>query len=237
MLLTMMNYQHYNKAEFIKRFYFTEWFSKLRKDYKYLYADKIDIRIPYETIKTIRQRLSDSSIFLYSVCYYLEFLLEKNPSVIADVGCGENLIKKYLPNIIGFDQTPQADIQEWFDDAFVKNHTGEFECAFAVNSLHYIPLAEVKERINTFGKILKPGGRGFVTLNLQRLLDYTEPHEYYKLFDLTKRLTMDDYKQYLTKEIEGIDYQILAFDIVFDETNVDSIDDWFNGNIRIVFEV
>jgi hypothetical protein len=85
-------------------------------------------------------------------------------------------------------------------------------------------------------EIIKKGGRGFVTLNLKRLLEYTEPHEYYKLFDLTKKLTLEDYKNYLTKELTQIDYQILVLDLIFDNDTVD-IDDWFNGNIRIVFEV
>ena len=231
----MTEYQHYNKQHFIKQFYYSDWFKKLKEDYKYLYSDKIDIRVPYEDqAKTVRHRLNDSSIFLYSACYYLEFLIEKNPQVIADVGCGENLFKKYLPNIVGFDKTPWADVQEWFDDDFVLNHTDEFDCAFAINALHFISLVEVKNQINKFGKILKKGGRGFVTLNLKRLLENTEPHEYHKLFDLNKKLTLDDYRNYLTKELTSTDYKILVLDLVFDEV---LIDDWFNGNIRIVFEV
>ena len=231
----MSGYQHYSKQEFLKQFYYSDWFNKLREDYKYLFSDKMDIRVPYEDeYKSVRHRLNDSSIFLYSVCYYLEFLIEKNPQVIADVGCGENLFKKYVPAIVGFDKTPWADVQEWFDNEFVTTHTDEFDCAFAINALHFISLSDVKHRINKFGKIIKKGGRGFATLNLKRLLENTEPHEFYNLFDLTKRLTVDDYKNYLTKELTGIDYQVLVLDLVFEEG---SIDDWFNGNIRIVFEV
>ena len=233
----MMTYQHYNKHEFLKQFYYSDWFTQLRKDYTYLFSDKIDIRVPYAgNHNTVRNQIDTSSIFLFSVCYYLGFLIEKNPQVIADVGCGENIFKKYLPNIIGFDKSISADIQEWFDDDFVSKHTDEFDCAFAVNSLHYISLVDVRTRINNFGKIIKKGGRGFATLNLKRLLEYTEPHEYYKLFDLTKKLTLEDYKNYLTKELTQIDYQVLVLDLVFDNNTID-IDDWFNGNIRIVFEV
>jgi len=231
---TMMNYQNYNKNIFLKEFYNTDWFKQLKADYKHLYSDKIDIRVPYESIKTVRQRLNDSSIFLYSVCYYLEFLLEKNPTVIADIGCGENLIKRYLPNVVGFDKTAEADVQEWFDDEFILKHSNEFDCAFAVNSLHYTSLKNVKARVNDFGKIIKKDGRGFITLNLQRLLENTEPHEYHELFDLSSRLTLKDYEEFLVQELTAIDYQILAFDILLNDEN---IDDWFNGNIRLVFKV
>ena len=135
----MMTYQHYNKHEFLKQFYYSDWFTQLRKDYTYLFSDKIDICVPYAgNHNTVRHQIDTSSIFLFSVCYYLGFLIEKNPQVIADVGCGENIFKKYLPNIIGFDQSSAADVQEWFDDEFVSKHTDEFECAFAINSLHYI---------------------------------------------------------------------------------------------------
>ena len=35
--------------------------------------------------------------------YYVNYLLEKNPKLIVDIGCGENFFKNYLDYITGVD--------------------------------------------------------------------------------------------------------------------------------------
>jgi hypothetical protein len=209
-----MNYQHYNKEEFLKEFSQTKIFKKLSGEYQHLYSDISDVN--GNIIRpSHRVELEESSTFLYSIFYYIKFLTEINPTVIADVGCGRNFLKKYIDNVIGFDQTPEADVFSLFDDEFIDNNFQKFDAAIAINSIHFISLKEFANRINSFGKIIKPGGRGFVTCNLIRMMERTEPHEYAELFDLSDRLTTNDYFEHIKKEIKKINYKVIVKDIPF----------------------
>lgn len=229
----MTTYQHFNKDVFLEKFSKTEIFSKLTSEYSNVWADKEDIGQDLEVPDwTPRVLLNEHSIFLYSIFYYLDFLLEKNPTVIADVGCGINYIKKYIPNVVGYDVHTSADHYEIFDYSFVHKHLGEFDAAFAINSIHFRSLYNFSETINDFGKLIKPGGRGFITANLMMLIKHTLPHEWPLMFDLSNPLSPEDYSKYVIAEIEKTDYKIIALDISIDDT----LDDMYNGNIRLVFE-
>lgn len=224
-----MHYQHYSKDHFFNQFSKTEIYKKLSKKYKYLRSDDRDILEiipefdPWFDQPLHRTELEKNSIFLYSTFYYLDFLLETKPDVIADIGCGANLFKDYIPNIIGIDQTINADIKEYFNSKFVSLNLSKFDAAFAINSLHYISLTEFSNRINEFGKIIKPGGRGFMAFNLKRLLENTEPHEYAQLFDLTKKLSAADYKRFIFDAIKNVKYKILVFDVTFNDIYKDEL--------------
>ncbi len=228
--LIMTNYQHYNKEKFLESFSQSDIFNKLSKKYKYLFSEYSEIdeelSVPdYESsVPRHGSHEINSSVFVYSFFYYLEFLLEKKPNLIADIGCGRNFIKEYIPNIIGFDLTPEADIQRWFDDKFVTDNLKKFDAAFAINAIHFISLTQFANRIIEFGKIIKPGGRGFLTFNLERMLTRTQPYEYAQLFDLLKPLTAIEYKDFFIKELKKIPYKILVFDILFENRYVDDIE-------------
>jgi SAM-dependent methyltransferase len=142
-------------------------------------------------------------------------LLDCNPKIILDVGCGDNFLKKYIPQIVGMDPMREAaDIHEYFDDDFVSRHIGEYDCAMAVQSIHQVSLLKFVDQINQFGKIIKPGGRGFFSTSLGRLVSRTEPHEFAKIFDLSRPVTIFDYYCYIKKELEKLDYRIIAADIL-----------------------
>jgi hypothetical protein len=280
-----MNCQQYDKEKFLDQFSQTEIFKKIRSDYKYLYSDFREIDLPESKIPALRGGLNELSIFVYSIFYYLNFLTELDPKTIADIGCGSNFLKKYIPEIIGFDKTTEADIFSYFDKDFLENNLQKFDCAIAINSLHFISLKDFSKRINDFGKIIKPGGRGCVTFNLQRMLERTALHEFAEIFEgSSKTITVMDYYNFLKEEIKKIDYKIITQDFtfiadydnwlrkkyeihkgsgwpLFDEAingNYNNIpdhiikeinllvfngeferalDDRFNGNIRLVFEV
>jgi hypothetical protein len=196
-----------------------------------------------------------------------------------------NFLKKYIPAIVGFDKTSEADIFSYFDDDFLENNLQKFDCAIAINSIHFISLKDFSKRINDFGKIIKPGGRGFVAFNLKRMLDQTELHEFAEIFeDLHKRIVVKDYYDFLEEEIKKINYKIIVKDfifaseyfdrqkkqyeickgsswppfedslnrnytgtpehiieeinfLIFNKLSEGSLDDGYNGNIRLVFEV
>lgn len=213
-----MNYQHYNKFTYLDKFYKSKIYKQLCQQYQYFCSDKSDLdktNLYKSPQGSHRFELEDQGICVFSQFYYLDILQATNPASLADVGCGGNLIKKYIPNVTGFDITAEADYQELFDDEFVENHASEFDSAFAVNSIHYISLLEFANRINKFGGIIKPGGLGFVTFNLQILISHTKIHEFAKIFDLSRPITTNDYRNYIKSQLKNIKYNILLVDIVF----------------------
>ena len=216
--LSMMNYQNYNKDEFLKKFSQTEIYKKLTQHYRHMFSDQNDVDIEYTSGEEFhRSTFENASICIYSQFYYLGLIQENNPEVIADVGCGGNLIKKYIPNVVGFDKTQFADHYEWFDGKFIDNHYQEFSSAFSVNAIHFVSLIEFANRINDFGKIIKPTGLGFVTFNLLRMIERTQPHEFAKIFDLSRPVTSRDYRLYIENQLKNIKYNLLLVDIMFED--------------------
>jgi hypothetical protein len=218
----MLHFQQYDKEKFLNEFSQTEVFKKISSDYKYLFSDKTDIPvailekndIPPPT--TPRSRVAARSIFLYSIFYYLNFLTELDPKTIADIGCGGNFLKKYIPSIVGIDNTLESDVFSYFDDHFLENNFQKFDCALAINSIHFISLKDFSKRINDFGKIIKPGGRAFVTFSLRRMIEHTEPHEFAEIFpDLSRRILVKDYCDFLEEEIKKVNYKIIVRDFIF----------------------
>jgi len=212
-----MEYKRFDKDQFSQEFSKSEIFQRLASDHSTLYVEVQDIPglqrdSSYKPARTV---LLDQGICVTSIFYYIDLLLEINPKIILDVGCGDNILKKYVPEIVGLDpMCAAADIHGYFDDKFVQQHTGEYDCAMAVLSINKVSLLEFRNRINQFGKIIKPGGRGYISFSLGRLVNCTEPHEFAEIFDLSRPVTIFDYYCYIKTELEKIDYQITAADIL-----------------------
>lgn len=212
-----MEYKTFDKDQFEREFSKSSIYQQLANDYPILYTEVTDINklINDSSYKVPRAALAEQGIFVCNSFYYIGMLLETNPKVILDVGCGDNVFKKYIPQIVGLDpMCEEADICEKFNDEFVATHQGEYDCAMAVQSIHNVSLLGFVDRINQFGKLIKPGGRGFISINLGRLISRTEPHEFAQIFDLSRPLTIFDYYCYLKKELEKIDYKIVAADVL-----------------------
>ena len=169
--------------------------------------------------------------FSVAPLYYLDFLLEKNPKVIVDIGCGANLFKKLIPNIHGIDPTPnnrQADEFDFFDADFSQGHTDVYESVFSINALHFISLIDFEKRLLEFINIVKPGGRGFITFNVARMLERTSKEELKQLCVDTPQTIID----YVCGIIQNISVKFLVIDLYIDK----EMDEIMNGNIRLVFE-
>lgn len=171
----------------------------------------------------------------YISFYYLEYLQVNNPSKIADIGCGNNWFKNYIPNIIGYDNFHhKADYKESFDEQFISNHYEEFEAAFAINSLHFIPINQLKDLLIKFQSILKPGGRGYIALNTQRMLEATSLDLAFKTIGFFKNhrehYNLKKLQEYLYVQLKDIPFKIIVLEFV----NI--YDEWMDGNLRIVFE-
>jgi hypothetical protein len=212
-----MEYKTFNREQFSQEFSTSKLYQQLVNDYSTLYPEVTDIPALEKdsAYKIPRTTLQDQGICVTSIFYYIDLLLEINPHMILDVGCGDNILKKYVPRIVGLDpMCPAADIHGCFDDQFVKQHTGEYDCAMAVLSISNVSLLEFKNRINQFGKIIKKGGRGYITFSLGRLVNCTEPHEFAQILDLSRPVTIFDYYCYLKKELKKMDYTIVAADVL-----------------------
>jgi hypothetical protein len=169
--------------------------------------------------------------------YYLKFLTEKNPKNIYDLGCGWNFFKRYIPNIIGIGAEDNGsgcfygDLYDKFNDTFVGKHQNYFESIFSINALHFSPLENLKKIILDFVSIIKPGGRGFLSLNLQRMKEHSE-HK----FD---HFSVLDFDQYVRDQLVEIPVKYLCIDIDFEDhpkSLYSGIDESMDGNIRLVFE-
>jgi len=109
--------------------------------------------------------------------YYIDWLQQAKPNQVYDLGCGWNFFKKYYPNIIGVSAEPPtsqyfyADIHDFVDDVYISQHQEYFESVFSICALHFIPLSDIKNRVLDFSSMIKPGGRGWLSMNAARMID------------------------------------------------------------------
>jgi hypothetical protein len=178
--------------------------------------------------------LEAASKFSVTPLYYLDFLLEKNPTSIVDIGCGANMFKRIIPCIHGIDPipgNPHCDEIGSFDSEFSQAHTDEYESVFSINSMHFISLSYFENRLLEFINIVKPGGCGFVTFNTARMLELTSKEERQQLFGdiFPNSQTITDYVRCV---IDNMTVKILVIDLFINQ----EMDEVMNGNIRLVFE-
>lgn len=161
--------------------------------------------------------------------FYILKLLEQNPKQIADIGCGSNFFKNFIPEIHGIDpvENPNVDQVDYFDEDFSIGHTNKFDCAMAINSLHFISLTDITKQLNNFSNIIKPGGRGFITFNVKRMIEVTKPSEL---------IPNEQLSSHIKQQVDLALSNVLAYDdYIFQQPDV--VDDFYlNGHIRIVFE-
>ncbi len=173
-------------------------------------------------------------VFVTVPFFYLRKLLEKNPDTIYDLGCGWNIFKKYIPNIIGVSPTHNidhhGDIHDVVDVDYIKNHQNYFESVFSINALHFRPLNDLKNIVNEFVSMVKPAGRGFLSLNLMRLIERTSDEFLIEEFG-NQTPSVIDYDNYIRSIISQINVNYLIVDV-----DLTVIDEYMDGNIRLVFE-
>ncbi len=179
--------------------------------------------------------------------YYLEFLQYTRPAKIYDIGCGANLFSLFYPNIVGIsgpnirgdDETPFGDELGTFDSEYVKANASRFESAFSINALHFTNFESLQKVMQDFIALIKPGGRGYLALNIARLDDHSGSQEMLELFNAYSG--EPDYKyrtvdrkaiyRYIRDAVSQLhSINILSFEIVA------TADEYIDGNIRLVFE-
>lgn len=230
----MNNLNPYNPINFKEEFSKTHLHETIRNDFELvLYGDDWD-----EVVngRTPRQIAATGAISV-KCFYYLKFLTEKNPKNIYDLGCGWNFFKRYIPNIIGIGAEDNSrecfygDLYDKFDDTFVGKYQNYFESIFSINALHFSPLWNLKKIILDFVSIIKPGGQGFLSLNLARMKELSQ-----NKFD---HFSVSDFDQYVRDQLVEIPVKYLCIDIDFEKHHNNwhsGMNEAMDGNIKLVFE-
>ena len=170
--------------------------------------------------------------------YYINQLLEKNPKEIYDIGCGWNIFKQYIPEIIGIDDNSlYADRKESYDAGFISKNERQFKSLMSINmSWHMGPngettnLINLKDHIKEFARLVAPGGRCFLSVSALGVLHYT-PREWYNQMELNP-FDVDNLTWYVEKQLIETGLDIICMDTELDTLyNMPDHD----GEIRIVF--
>ena len=224
----MQNINPYNEDHCRKYCYQSGFLNQIKLDFNCLSWTK-----NYYSRYTPREDLGVSTFSMVPF-YYLEKLLEKDPVNIYDLGCGWNIFKKYIPTIIGVSPTHNqdnyADIHDLVDDEYIKGHTNFFDSVFSINALHFTSLENLEEVVTGFVSMIKPSGRGFLSLNLMRMIECSSIEFLENSIGTTR--TGIDYEQYVRSVLEKINIGYLIVDVDFSKT----LDDYMDGNIRLVID-
>jgi hypothetical protein len=73
-----------------------------------------------------------------------------------------------------------GDLHGLVDDKYVSEHQNYFESMFSICALHFHPINYLSTVIENFASMIAPGGRGFIGINLQRMIDYSSQDLLYK---------------------------------------------------------
>lgn len=123
-----------------------------------------------------------------------------------------------------------GDIHGFVDDVYIQEHQNCFQSVFSICALHLHPLHLFKKIVLDFVSIIKVGGRGFLALNLQRMID-RESEQFLLQEFLTVKPSKLQYDQYIRKELATLNVKFLILDI-----DLTIMDESMDGNIRLVFE-
>lgn len=198
----------------------------------------LDCNKIYEEDDRLRSRNStprQTLVTTYIPCasfFYINFLLKNNDTNVVDLGCGMNFFKDIIPNIVGIDPVDErADIKDMFDEDFVANHKSSYKAVFSIDALHFIPISKFADRVRQFYSLLQNGGRGYLSLNAQRMLE--QEKEKYLIFP-TSDVQPFEVQEYIENQIHEQLYDInfLVKDVLITE----KADEFIDGNIRLVME-
>ena len=168
--------------------------------------------------------------------YYIEKVMQSNPATVVDLGCGLNVFKKIYPNIVGVDSDPNSkfDVFDFFDADFAQGHTHYYNGLISINTIHFSPIDTITQRLLMVKDLVKPGGRAFVSFNLETWLMHTDKTVIDTLFGPVPQF--DDIVKYVDQQIIATDFDFEVIDWpVLRTTSESSIRDDYNGNIRLVF--
>lgn len=242
---------------FLEEFKNTSIYNEIKKDFDVITCTNqssplIDIRL--KSGLTFRELYGktgyvvggETSISVVTL-YYLNFLLEKNPNKIYDIGCGWNIWKRYYPQIIGIDSEPSnsyADIIQRFDNNFIRDFRNKIESLMSVNiNLGVIPdekqqfgcipctYENYAQQVEYLMQVIKPGGRAYFAISRHGMFKFT-PKEWYKENNVHP-YDYDKLSNLLLDSIKSLPLDVVSFDCELDL--LESVPA-FDGCIRLVFD-
>jgi len=223
----------YDHDQFRAQFEGTSLHQALSRDFDELIYDR-DCQVRCEI--TPRQQLGDPSCvpsrFFVSAFYYLQWLTAVCPREIYDLGCGWNVFKRYLPHVIGVGaESPHsvwfhADQHDFVDADYVQGHKQAFESVFSVCALHFVPLSNLRSTVLDFASMIRPGGRGWLALNAQRMIE-RDPDWQCRAGNINQAVEL-----YVRSELTNLPFELLVFDVYV----TDHINNGINGNIHLVLQ-
>jgi hypothetical protein len=135
-----------------------------------------------------------------------------------------------IPDSNSIDKTFFGDVDGCVNDKYVLEHQEYFQSVFSICALHFHSLTLFKKIVLDFVSMIKPGGRGFLSLNLQRIIERTPEQFLIQKFS-TRHPTQFQFDQYLREELSTLSLKFLILDI-----DLTLIDESMDGNIRLVIE-
>ena len=171
-------------------------------------------------------------IGLRDIFYYINMLYDHSPKSVIDIGCGENIWKKWFPNIIGFDPNPSAyaspDFIASLNEDFSKHHYEEWECGIALNSIHFVSWHDIGNQIKLAMNLIKD--RLLVTVNFNMLDSFTQDTAITTLSRLDKIELFTDILHKLGYTIIMLDYPSLRASDKTQYLEYDRI----SGSVRVI---
>jgi hypothetical protein len=217
--------------ESIKSFEKNKIYKKLKNDFDYVSFYPHMVRNILRTPRQIYGEIENKTIFSASSFYYIQFLLENNPKIIHDLGCGWNIFKKYIPNIVGVDSTPEdhpffyADVHALINEHYVKKNQGKFESIISINSLTFGRMSSIRKTVEDFVSMLQPGGRAYLAFNTVQLVK-GDPE-----FSGNNNLHRLD--RHIRTELSNVPWEYLVFESD-NNPHTWQLGDYLDGDLRMV---
>jgi len=149
--------------------------------------------------------------FTYSGYNLIEEVNSLFPQKVIDIGCGENLFKGQIHNLIGFDVDayPNSDMQVSINDAVFEKES--IDIALCLGSIQYRPVEDQFYEVEKIVSWIKPGG--FIVVRMQPFLDYVGHNEdYISQFGIKHRLSYKTFYEW-TSKLNLTVYKPIVFDI------------------------
>ena len=231
----LQNYQAYDKNQFEILFKQTHVYQQLSKKYKLINFDRnyqhfisnVNGKLSNRKIKsdsnhweeneTLRGQLEKNGIVDATDFYYLKYLTDTDTEKIYDIGCGCNFYKNYIPNLTTISgNSPSSrffygDEYGWIDNTYIAQHQNFFPSAFAIVSLHFIPVTEIRKRVMDFMSMIQPGGRGFLSMSSYEMVDGSIDTDILENLDIYIRTQLCDMPfEYLVVDIDEVNRKLLG---------------------------
>jgi len=208
--------------------------------------------VRYLESQTSRSRMRFSHCGWYTVLLDLiDQIYENSPKTILDVGCGDNFLQEFFPEMIGLDQSDSADIKGFMDPKFAHDNSEKYDSLIALNSLHFGGFRKCLLNVNSAIKVVRSKGRLAFAFNmmmlcnnnnsllegsfgslLERVNDFIRAIE--ERDDLT--LIFQEITPLLVIERTGRDLEVEKKSTVNDLRRLNILGNGINGDIRLVVE-